>query len=150
MFWGLFRYHAAHRSAHPVPLTVLALPPMPKLIRCKKSLIWLPDEYLTSIVGSCDRGRFTITRRLEMPAQITGDGRLYMELEHLDQEPLALDETLPLEDIACAKCSGPVEMIEVNPHEILEKIRNRELDMKRAATERESRRQSQTPPPATP
>ena len=40
-----------------------------KLLRCKKGKVWIPDGYLTNIVGFCDRGRFVITKTFTLPCK---------------------------------------------------------------------------------
>lgn len=101
-----------------------------RMLRCKKVKSWLPDEYLTSIVGFCDRGRFTITKEFVLPCTLMNSGQLYIE----GFENAILDEAdfhAPM--MRCANCGGEVEMVEVDPQQILDKLRSREVDMKRAS-----------------
>ena len=104
-----------------------------KLLRCKKSMGWLPDEYLTSIVGFCDRGRFTITKEFTLPCTLMNNGVLF--IEGFENEELG-DTDFNIGMVRCANCGGEVELVEANADEILDKIRSREVDMKRASSER--------------
>ncbi|MGE0431543.1 MAG: hypothetical protein AB7K09_23190 [Planctomycetota bacterium] len=104
-----------------------------KLLRCKKSRGWLPDEYLTSIVGFCDRGRFAITKEFTLPCTLMNNGVLF--IEGFENEELG-EGDFRLSMVRCANCGGEVELIEADPEEILDKIRRREVDMKRQSSER--------------
>ncbi len=109
-----------------------------KLLRCKKSRGWLPDEYLTSIVGFCDRGRVKITREFTRPCTLMNSGRLFIEgFENEEIDEVGAD----LDKVRCANCGGDVELVEADPEEILDRIREREVDMKRESHERERERE---------
>ncbi len=101
-----------------------------KLLRCKKGKIWIPDGYLTNIVGFCDRGRFSITKTFTLPCVLMNDGNLY--IEGFDQETVNREE-IDLDKIRCGNCNGEVELVEVDPDEMLKTLRQRELKMKKAS-----------------
>ncbi len=101
-----------------------------KMLRCKKIKSWLPDEYLTSIVGFCDRGRFTITKQFTLPCTMMNTGKLYIEgFEDDVLEPHDFDASM----LRCANCGGEIEQVEVDSQKILDGLRSREVDMKRGA-----------------
>ena len=105
-----------------------------KLLRCKKSKVWIPDDYLTNIVGFCDRGRFVITRTFTLPCVLMNDGNLY--IEGFDKEIIDNDE-FDVNAIRCGNCGGEIEVVEVDPDEILNNLRSRELNMKKARKKRQ-------------
>lgn len=108
-----------------------------RVLCCKKSKIWLPDEFLTTIVGDCDRGKFLIKRTYELPAAVMPNGHLYIEEQ--DGHEVTKEE-FDLTQVTCAKCNGEVEFREIDIRETLDKLRQREITMKERQRERESRK----------
>ena len=104
-----------------------------RLLRCKKSRGWLPNEYLTEIVGFCDKGFFKITKTFTFPCTYTPMGQLLIDaIENLEigEEDYAIDM------LRCGNCGGEVEFTEVDADEILDKIRSKEVDMRAALQKR--------------
>jgi hypothetical protein len=97
------------------------------MLRCKKSRGWLPNEYLTEIVGFCDKGFFKIRKGFEFPCTYTPLGNLLIDaIENLEID----EEDYELSMLRCGNCGGEVEFVdEVDPDEILDKIRSKEVDM---------------------
>lgn len=103
-----------------------------KMLKCKKSMGWLPNEYLTEIVGFCDRGFFKITREFTFPCIFTPGGSLLIDaIENMEIEDYDVDQ------IRCGNCGGPVEFVEVDDEEILTRIRSKEVDMNVALRKKE-------------
>jgi hypothetical protein len=97
-----------------------------KLLRCKKSRGWLPNEYLTEIVGFCDRGFFKIRKEFSFPCTYTPAGNLLIDAI----ENLEIDETdYDLSMLRCGNCGGEVEFVVEDADGILDKIRSKEVDM---------------------
>ncbi|MHC5039772.1 MAG: hypothetical protein ACYTHM_20905 [Planctomycetota bacterium] len=111
-----------------------------QLLRCKKSRGWLPNEYLTEIVGFCDKGFFRITREFTFPCTYTPHGNLLIDaIENLGIEESEYDLTM----IRCGNCGGEVEFTEVDPDNILDRIRSKEVDMNVALHEKTRRREKE-------
>jgi len=97
-----------------------------RTLRCKRSKGWLPNLYLTEIVGFCDRGFFKIKKEFSFPCTYTPGGQLIID----SIENMALDEsTYDIGQIRCGNCGGDVEFVEVDADEILNRIRTKEVDM---------------------
>jgi len=95
-------------------------------LRCKKSRGWLPNEYLTEIVGFCDKGFFRITKEFTFPCTYTPMGQLLIDsIENLEIDEAEYDLSM----IRCGNCGEEVEFVEVDADEILDKIRSKEVDM---------------------
>ncbi|RIK63340.1 MAG: hypothetical protein DCC64_07215 [Planctomycetota bacterium] len=110
-----------------------------RLLCCKNSKVWIPDSFLTSIVGDCDRGKFTITRPFTFPCLLLPNGNLYIE----EQQGVELgSDTYDLGHVRCASCGSAVEVREIDVKAILDKLREREITMK----ERQRMRDSQKVP----
>lgn len=106
-----------------------------RILCCVRSKVWLPDEYLTTIVGDCDRGKFRITRPFTFPCMLMPNGNLYIE----EQEGVEIDnDAFDLTQIRCGKCESDVEVREIDIREILDKLRQREISMKEKRKLRES------------
>jgi hypothetical protein len=106
-----------------------------RILCCVKSKVWLPDEYLTTIVGDCDRGKFRITRPFTFPCMLMPNGNLYIE----EQEGVEIENNaFDLTQIRCGKCGSDVEIREIDIREILDKLRQREITMKEKRKLRES------------
>ena len=106
-----------------------------RILCCVKSKVWLPDDYLTTIVGDCDRGKFRITRPFTFPCMLMPNGNLYIE----EQEGVEIKkEDTDLSQIVCGNCTGPVEIREIDMREILDRLRQREITMKERRRLRES------------
>ena len=106
-----------------------------RILCCVKSKVWLPDEYLTTIVGDCDRGKFRITRPFTFPCMLMPNGNLYIE----EQEGVEIENNaFDLTQIRCGKCGSDVEIREIDIREILDKLRQREISMKEKRKLRES------------
>jgi hypothetical protein len=106
-----------------------------RVLCCKKSKVWLPDEFLTTIVGDCDRGKFTITRPFTFPCMLMPNGNLYIE----EQEGVEIEnDESSLPQIKCANCGSEVEVREIDIREILDRLRQREITMKERRRMRES------------
>ncbi len=107
-----------------------------QLLSCKNSKVWIPDSFLTSIVGDCDRGKFTITRPFTFPCILLPNNNLYIE----EQQGVELATgAYDLNHVRCASCGSAVEVREIDVKAILDKLRSREITMK----ERQSMRDSQ-------
>jgi hypothetical protein len=105
-----------------------------KLLRCKKSRGWLPNPYLTEIVGFCDKGFFKIRKEFAFPCTYTPGGRLLIDAI----ENMVLDEsTYDITQIRCGNCGGEVEFVDVDADEILNRIRSKEVDMNVALQKRD-------------
>jgi hypothetical protein len=97
-----------------------------RTLRCKRSKGWLPNPYLTEIVGFCDRGFFKIKKEFSFPCTYTPGGQLIIDAI----ENMALDEsTYDIGQIRCGNCGGEVEFVEVDADEILNRIRSKDVDM---------------------
>lgn len=106
-----------------------------RILCCVRSKVWLPDEYLTTIVGDCDRGKFRITRPFTFPCMLMPNGNLYIE----EQEGVEIENNaFDLTQIRCGKCESDVEVREIDIREILDKLRQREITMKEKRKLRES------------
>ena len=56
-----------------------------RVLRCKKSRGWLPNQYLTEIVGFCDKGFFKIKKEFSFPCTYTPAGILLIDaIENLE------------------------------------------------------------------
>jgi len=110
---------------------------------CKKSKVWLPDEFLTTIVGDCDRGKFEFTRTVCHPSVVLPNGNLYIEEQDGVEIP---NREYHLEQLRCGGCGGEVEVREVDVRAILDNLRQREINMKKARRERESQRAAKQDP----
>ena len=106
-----------------------------RVLCCVKSKVWLPDEYLTTIVGDCDRGKFKITRPFTFPCMLMPNGNLYIE----EQEGVEIEnDESNLSQISCGNCGADVEIREIDIREILDRLRQREITMKERRRLRES------------
>lgn len=115
---------------------------MDSILCCKRSKVWLPDEYLTTIVGDCDRGKFKITRPFTFPCMLMPSGNLYIE----EQEGLEIERAeLDLSQILCGNCGGQVEIREIDMREILDRLRQQEISMKERRKMRDSQKQPKKP-----
>jgi hypothetical protein len=95
---------------------------------------WLPNEYLTEIVGFCDRGFFKISKEFTFPCIYTPMGNLLIDaIENMEIEEGDFD----LSQIRCGNCGGEVEFVEVDDEEKLNKIRSKEVDMNVALQKKE-------------
>lgn len=104
-------------------------------LRCKKSRGWLPNPYLTEIVGFCDKGFFKIKKEFSFPCTYTPGGKLLID----SIENMVLEESsYETAQIRCGNCGGEVEFVEVDADEILNKIRTKEVDMN-VALQKQSR-----------
>jgi hypothetical protein len=113
-----------------------------RILCCVKSKVWLPDEFLTTIVGDCDRGKFRITRPFTFPCMLMPNGNLYIE----EQEGVEIpNQEFDMTQIRCGKCNGEVEIREIDIREILDRLRQREISMKEKL--RESQKVSKSGPP---
>lgn len=113
-----------------------------RILCCVKSKVWLPDEYLTTIVGDCDRGKFNITRPFTFPCMLMPNGNLYIE----EQEGIEVESKQSnLNQIRCAKCDSEVEIREIDIREILDRLRQREITMKERKRLRESGKVDKAP-----
>lgn len=111
--------------------------PLDRVLCCNKSKIWLPDEYLTTIVGNCDKGKFTVTRPFTFPCMLMPNGNLYIEEQDgVEIKNLEFD----LAQITCGTCGGGVEIREIDVREILAGLRQREIQMKEKRRLRESQK----------
>ena len=115
-----------------------------RVLCCVKSKVWLPDEYLTTIVGNCDRGKFSITRPFTFPCMLMPNGNLYIE----EQEGIEVEnEQFDLSQIRCGSCNSEVEIREIDVREILDRLRQREITMKERKRMRESGKVDKTSEP---
>jgi len=106
-----------------------------RILCCVKSKVWLPDAYLTTIVGGCDRGKFQITRPFTFPCMLLPNGNLYIE----EQEGVEIEnDERNLSQIKCGNCGSDVEIREIDIREILDRLRQREITMKERRRLRES------------
>ena len=113
-----------------------------RVLCCVKSKVWLPDEYLTTIVGDCDRGKFKITRPFTFPCMLMPNGNLYIE----EQEGVEIEnDESNLSQISCGNCGADVEIREIDIREILDRLRQREITMKERKRLRESGKVDKTP-----
>ncbi len=97
-----------------------------RLLRCKKSRGWLPNQYLTEIVGFCDKGFFKITKEFTFPCSYTPQGKLFIDaIENMEID----EDSYDLDMLRCGNCGGAVEFVEVDADEILDRIRSKEVDM---------------------
>ena len=105
------------------------------ILCCVKSQVWLPDDFLTTIVGNCDRGKFKITRPFTFPCMLMPNGNLYIE----EQEGVEIaNSEFDLSQIRCGTCAAEVEIREIDVREILDRLRQREITMKERKRLRES------------
>jgi hypothetical protein len=108
-----------------------------RILSCVRSKVWLPDEFLTTIVGDCDRGKFTVTRPFTFPCMLMPTGNLYIE----EQEGVEIErDELDLSQIRCGTCGSEVEIREINVREILDRLRQQEINMKERKRLRESQK----------
>jgi len=108
-----------------------------QLLCCKNSKVWIPDSFLTSIVGDCDRGKFTITRPFTFPCILLPNGNLYIE----EQQGVELGTgTYDLSHVRCSTCGSVVEVREIDVKAILDKLRDREITMKERQRLRDSQK----------
>jgi hypothetical protein len=116
-----------------------------RLLSCVRSKVWLPDEYLTAIVGDCDRGKFIITRPFTFPCMLMPNGDLYIE----EQEGVEIGrDEFDLTQIRCGTCGSEVEIREIDIREILDRLRQQEIHMKERQRQRDSHKlQRPTTPP---
>jgi hypothetical protein len=106
-----------------------------RILCCKRSKVWLPDDFLTTIVGDCDRGKFTVTRPFTFPCMLLSSGNLYIE----EQEGVEIERNeIDLGQIRCGNCDGGVEIREINVREILDRLRQQEITMKERKRQRDS------------
>ncbi|MDC1142407.1 hypothetical protein OAU50_04900 [Planctomycetota bacterium] len=111
--------------------------PLDRVLCCAKSKIWLPDEFLTTIVGNCDGGKFTVTRPFTFPCMLMPNGNLYIE----EQDGVEIkNNEFDLKQITCGTCGGEVEIREIDVREILDGLRQREITMKEKRRLRESQK----------
>lgn len=118
-----------------------------RILCCKKSQVWLPDEFLTTIVGNCDRGKFRITRPFTFPCMLMPNGNLYIEEQQGVEIP---SNDFDLSHIRCGTCKGEVEIREIDIREILDKLRAREISMKEKLRESQKLDKSGKPAPKKP
>ncbi len=108
------------------------------ILCCKRSKVWLPDEYLTTIVGDCDRGKFKVTRPFTFPCMLMPNGNLYIE----EQEGVEIEfANIDLAQIKCGSCTGEVEIRQIDMREILDRLRQQEISMKERRRQRDSAKQ---------
>jgi hypothetical protein len=106
-----------------------------RILCCVRSKVWLPDDFLTTIVGDCDRGKFLVTRPFTFPCMLMSNGNLYIE----EQEGVEIErDNVDLAQIRCASCDGPVEIREISMREILDRLRRQEIEMKEKKRLRDS------------
>ncbi len=111
--------------------------PLDRVLCCTKSKIWLPDEFLTTIVGNCDKGNFSVTRPFTFPCMLMPNGNLYIE----EQDGVEIkSHEFDLAQITCGSCGGDVEIREIDVREILGGLRQREITMKEKRRARESKK----------
>ena len=111
-----------------------------RLLRCKKSRGWLPNEYLTEIVGFCDKGFFRIRKEFTFPCTYTPTGQLLIDaIENLQIG----EEEYDLSMIRCGNCGGEVEFVEEDADQILDRIRSKEVDMN-VALQKRSRKEGES------
>ena len=103
-----------------------------RILCCVKSKVWLPDEFLTTIVGDCDRGKFSVTRAFTFPCMLLASGNLYIE-EQEGKEITASE--FDISQIRCGNCGSDVEIREIEIREILDRLRQREITMKERVRE---------------
>ncbi|MCC6464905.1 MAG: hypothetical protein IT463_06140 [Planctomycetes bacterium] len=115
-----------------------------RILCCVRSKVWLPDDFLTTIVGDCDRGKFRITRPFTFPCMLMPNGNLYIE----EQEGVEIpNNEFDLTQIRCATCKSEVEIREIDTREILDRLRQREITMKERKRLRESQKVDKTKQP---
>lgn len=117
-----------------------------RVLCCVNSKVWIPDAFLTTIVGDCDRGKFSITRPFTYPCMLMANGNLYIE-DHEGMEIPSKD--VELEQVRCATCGSRVEVREIDVKAILDKLRDREIVMKERHRQRESQKVDKTQKPPT-
>lgn len=117
-----------------------------RILSCVKSQIWLPDEFLTTIVGDCDGGKFQITRPFTFPCMLMPNGNLYID----EQEGVEVGAgEFDLSQIRCGTCGGDVEIREIDVREILDRLRQREITMKEQKRMRDSQKLHKAQGPTT-
>jgi hypothetical protein len=108
-----------------------------RILSCVHSKVWLPDDFLTTIVGDCDRGKFMVTRPFTFPCMLMPTGNLYIE----EQEGVEIErDEFDLTQIRCGTCGSEVEIREINVREILDRLRQQEINMKERKRLRESQK----------
>ncbi|MBK9975884.1 MAG: hypothetical protein IPP14_14020 [Planctomycetes bacterium] len=118
-----------------------------RILCCVKSKVWLPDEFLTTIVGDCDRGKFRITRPFTFPCMLMPNGNLYIE----EQEGVEIpNQEFDMTQIRCGKCNSDVEIREIDIREILDRLRQREISMKEKLRESQKVNKTGAPGKAAP
>ncbi len=117
-----------------------------RVLCCVNSKVWIPDAFLTTIVGDCDRGKFNITRPFTYPCMLMANGNLYIE-EHEGMEIPSRD--VELTQVKCATCGRTVEVREIDVKAILDKLRDREIVMKERQRQRESQKVDKSKPPSS-
>jgi len=109
---------------------------------CTRSKVWLPDEFLTTIVGDCDRGKFSVTRPFTFPCMLMPNGNLYIE----EQEGVEIARAeIDLGQIRCANCGQDVEIRQIDVREILDRLRRQEIEMKERKRLRDSQKVQKPP-----
>ncbi|MBI4568864.1 MAG: hypothetical protein HY719_10755 [Planctomycetes bacterium] len=115
-------------------------------IRCEKSVAWIPNEFLTSVVGNCDKGHFVIKREFTFKGTFTDTGDFLIEgAENI----LVPGAEVAVTQLVCSRCGRGVKDIEIDETELLHTLRSREVDMLRRARkdEREGENPAGAPPP---
>jgi hypothetical protein len=103
-----------------------------RILCCVKSKVWLPDEFLTTIVGDCDRGKFRVSRNFTFPCMLMANGNLYIE----EQAGLEIPRSdVEVSQIRCGNCGSDIEIREIEIREILDRLRQREITMKERVRE---------------
>jgi hypothetical protein len=115
---------------------------MDRILCCTSSKVWLPDEYLTTIVGDCDRGKFRVTRQFTFPCMLMSNGNLYIEEQEGTEIPRG---EIDLSQIRCGNCGLGVEIREIDIRVILDRLRQQEIDMKEKKRKRDSRQFTKPP-----
>ncbi len=110
---------------------------MDRILCCQRSKVWLPDDFLTTIVGDCDRGKFSVTRPFTFPCMLMSNGNLYIEEQEGVEIPRA---DIDLSQIRCGNCDGGVEIREINVREILDRLRQQDIKMKEKKRLRDSQK----------
>lgn len=103
-----------------------------RIMCCVRSKVWLPDEFLTTIVGDCDRGKFRVTRPFTFPCMLLSNGNLYIEEQQGLEIPRA---NVDVSQIRCGSCGSEIEVREIEIRDILDKLRQREISMKEKVRE---------------
>ena len=111
-------------------------------LRCKKSRAWVPNEFLTEVTGFCDKGFFQVTKEFSFPCTFTPRATLVVNLESTELS----EGEYSVAQIRCGNCGGPVEVVEVDESEILNRVRTKEVDMNVALQERAAREEREPGP----